>query len=119
MVRIEGIITQLIFEHALRIRVKEEGPSKTQGPSAEGTAPATPRSEATAVVSEDGGESRSETDSNTVPATEDSSVKGDKPAEEKKDPGANLVGKINNLMSTDLDKICKYVCFPFCSMMGD
>ncbi|KAF8256886.1 ABC transporter type 1, transmembrane domain-containing protein [Lactarius quietus] len=122
LVRTTAIVTQLVFEHALRIRMKAET-SSSPGP----TPTATPdgRSEATTpdsgsvveihTASEDAGGDSPETRSeqSTTPAT---SIKGKQKEETpgshngKEDgdkPGAsrNLVGKMNNLVSTDLENI--------------
>ncbi|KAH8986100.1 hypothetical protein EDB92DRAFT_2116516 [Lactarius akahatsu] len=122
LVRITAIITQLVFEHALRIRVKAETSS-----SPEATPTATPEvgSQATTpdsgsaveinIVSEDAGGSGEETRSeqSTLAA---SSIKGkrkeeasrsDSGSEDGEEPGdsSNLVGKMNNLISTDLENI--------------
>lgn len=117
--RVTAIVTQLVFEHSLRIRVKAETSSST------GTTPvATPegRSEATTpdtasiadvnVSSETTGGSSEEGE----PSTASSSTKGKQREEfptapssdgDREEPGksSNLVGKINNLVSTDLENL--------------
>jgi hypothetical protein len=124
LVRIEAIITQLVFEHSLRIRMKEEAPAETQN---EGTTVVpTPEPEgATAVVA--AGTSAHSTDETTVvgrgtsghsPTTSNSKGKGKQrkasPVAPSATPSAagkpekkqeNLVGKINNFISTDLGNI--------------
>ncbi|KAH9041241.1 hypothetical protein EDB85DRAFT_2139914 [Lactarius pseudohatsudake] len=122
LVRVTAIVTQLVFEHALRIRVKAETSS-----SPEATPTATPEvgSQATTpdsgsaveinIVSEEAGGSGEETRSeqSTIAA---SSIKGkrkeeasgsDSGSEDGEEPGdsSNLVGKMNNLVSTDLENI--------------
>ncbi|KAH8997804.1 hypothetical protein EDB86DRAFT_2828663 [Lactarius hatsudake] len=122
LVRVTAIVTQLVFEHALRIRVKAEASSS---PAA--TPDATPevRSEATTpdsgsvieinIVSEEAGGNSEETRSeqSTIAG---SSIKGkqkeeapgsDSGRESDDEPGdsSNLVGKMNNLVSADLENI--------------
>ncbi|KZV59749.1 P-loop containing nucleoside triphosphate hydrolase protein [Peniophora sp. CONT] len=80
LVRAEAIITQLIFEHALRLRVKSHGPDETVD-----TGPAT----ATPSASLEGGDG----DQSDAKAKKD----------ERKD--TNFVGKLNNLVTTDLQNI--------------
>ncbi|KAH9986083.1 hypothetical protein BJV74DRAFT_845474 [Russula compacta] len=117
LVRASAIVTQLVFEHALRIRVKAETSSSTT------TTPAvTPeaRSEVTTpdnvsiaediIVSEATGRSG---EGNGL-STKSSSIKGkqkeDSPAtpvgdDEDAAKSSNLVGKMNNLVSTDLENL--------------
>ncbi|KEP52172.1 multidrug resistance-associated ABC transporter [Rhizoctonia solani 123E] len=95
LVHTEAIITQIIFEHSLRIRMVSAVPNKTSEISDERT-----------VI--EGGEvdnTRSADTSETptmVASTSSASVKG---KEQDDDEGSNLIGKINNLMSTDLGNI--------------
>ncbi|KAH8986103.1 hypothetical protein EDB92DRAFT_1949382 [Lactarius akahatsu] len=117
-VRVTAIVTQLVFEYALRIRVKAETLSST-----EATPTATPEvgSEATTpdsssvveinTVSEEAGGSGEETrgEQLTVAA---SSIKGERKEEASgSDSGdeaggsSNLVGQLNNLVSTDLENL--------------
>ncbi|KAH9166017.1 hypothetical protein EDB89DRAFT_2076263 [Lactarius sanguifluus] len=117
LVRVTAIVTQLVFEHALRIRVKAE-----TSPSPEATPIATPEvgSEAMTpdggsvveinIVSEEAGGSGEEirSEQSTIAA---SSVKGEQkeeaPGSDSDEAGgpSNLVGKMNNLVSTDLENI--------------
>ncbi|KAH9019338.1 hypothetical protein EDB83DRAFT_2508436 [Lactarius deliciosus] len=115
-VRVTAIVTQLVFEHALRIRVKAE-----TSPSPEATPISTPEgcSEATTpdsgsvvdinIVSEEAGESgETQSEQWTIAA---SSVKGERKEEasgsdsDNAGGSSNLVGKMNNLVSTDLENI--------------
>ena len=128
-VRTEGLLTQLVFEHSLRIRSKAETSNGEVGRDnltfvdtpdsehiTEGTATdsksderASESSEASTTVSLD-----SSTDFNS---TAESHIKGKdrddppilksdakQPTKVKKD-AQNLVGKINNLVTTDLENI--------------
>ncbi|KAJ7700269.1 hypothetical protein B0H16DRAFT_1642910 [Mycena metata] len=114
LVRVESIISQLVFAHRqapalsanLRIRVKAEttsasDDSTTLGSGAESTAePATPEngeSEGTTVQA-----STSSAKSGTTTVTQPSKPTKD---ESKKSDGKSLVGKINNLVTTDLENI--------------
>ncbi len=127
LVRCEAIVTQLVFEHALRIRMKAEAHSTTPTPStpSEASAPATPGdvtppdtehatdgstdTETTLhspASSEGDAHSRDTTlkDSSASVKSTDDSKKGKETA--PVDPEAkNLVGKINNLVTTDLQNI--------------
>ncbi|KAH9166805.1 hypothetical protein EDB89DRAFT_2245995 [Lactarius sanguifluus] len=121
LVRVTAIVTQLVFEHALRIRVKAEtssSPAATPGATPEvGSEATTPDSGSvieTNIVSEAGGSSEeSRSEQSTIAG---SSIKGkgkekapgsDSGRESDDEPGdsSNLVGKMNNLVSTDLENI--------------
>src|SRR6266404_7547926 len=123
LVRVTAMITQLVFEHALRIRVKAETPSS---PAPSPTATPEGRSEATtpdsgSIVDDNGlsdgaGGSSEETRSepSTTTASISSTIKGKRkenaaPASDSgKDDSngpSNLVGKMNNLVSTDLENL--------------
>ncbi|KAJ7264445.1 P-loop containing nucleoside triphosphate hydrolase protein [Mycena haematopus] len=119
LVRVEAIITELVFAHSLRIRMKAEttGTEKTEGDASVVETPASPSvaSAAADVESTDAatpenvdGSSRSEDESETVQASS-SSIKSAAKEEvtkpdEKKIEGS-LVGKINNLVTVDLGNI--------------
>ena len=106
------MITQLVFEHALRIRMKSEPSESSPSSSQPSTGAQTPDTasiaESTSGHSPDGTEATEGTSttlaSEATPSEADkASVKGEKkPIGEK---GGNLVGKINNLVSTDLNNI--------------
>jgi hypothetical protein len=121
-VRVTAITTQLVFEHALRIRVKAETSSS---PAATPTATPEGRSEATTpdsgsavevnIMSEDGsgGSEEAQSEQSTTAAL---SVKGkrkdDAPGSvssqgdgDEAGSSSNLVGKMNNLISTDLENL--------------
>ncbi|KAI9434157.1 hypothetical protein H4582DRAFT_2081171 [Lactarius indigo] len=122
LVRVSAIVTQLVFEHTLRIRVKAETSSS---PSA--TPDATPDSRSGSmtpdsgsivevdIVSEEVGGS-SEGTRSEQPTITASRIKGkrkegapgsDSGMEDGHKPGnsSNLVGKMNNLVSTDLENL--------------
>ncbi|KAH8986098.1 hypothetical protein EDB92DRAFT_1818411 [Lactarius akahatsu] len=116
-VRVTAIITQLVFEHALRIRLKaetslypESTPTATPEVGSEDTTPDSGSVVEINIVSEDAGGSGKETRSeqSTIAA---SSSKGERKAEasgsDRDEAGglSNLVGKMNNLVSTDLENI--------------
>jgi hypothetical protein len=86
IIRAEAIITQLVFEHALRIRMK---------------------SETDAAVSRRGDRNQSAEDPANVPVVESTSTQ--KPGrfrfEETRLKSKNLIGLINNLVTTDLGNI--------------
>jgi hypothetical protein len=120
LVRVSAVVTQLVFEHALRIRMKAETSSSTRT-----TPVATPNtlSEATTpdnvsiagdnIVAEPATGSSEEAGQ----STSSSSIKGKQREgshpptpvgdDDSEDLGksSNLVGKMNNLVSTDLDNL--------------
>ncbi|KAF8265084.1 hypothetical protein EI94DRAFT_1736769, partial [Lactarius quietus] len=122
VVRTTAIVTQLVFEHALRIRVKAEA---TSSPAATPTATPEARSEVTTpdngsvveiniVSEEDGGASEEpQSEPSTTAASsikgkrKDESIGSDSSKEEGDESGSpsNLVGKMNNLVSTDLENL--------------
>jgi hypothetical protein len=114
-VQVECLITQLLFEHSLRIRVKAEtsDPTETHGDASVTPAnePVTPDSQSVAETQE---ASESDTLAHSQGNTETTinapgDVKPDKSAKETKEDGAskasNLTGKITNLVTTDLKNI--------------
>ncbi|KAI9434174.1 hypothetical protein H4582DRAFT_2177883 [Lactarius indigo] len=126
LVRVSAIVTQLVFEHALRIRVKAET-SSSPSATPDATPDATPnsRGESTTpdsgsivevdIMSEEAGGSSEETRSEQ-PTITASRIKGkrkeeapgsDSGMEDGHKPGdsSNLVGKMNNLVSTDLENL--------------
>ncbi|QRV86037.1 ABC transporter transmembrane region [Ceratobasidium sp. AG-Ba] len=125
LVRTEGMLTQLIFEHSLRIRMTAETGSSDSGSKTPKTA--TPDEDAASVSGEAAVEEESNNGSSTAHTAEGSNAqtlvastssvdgkgkgKDDKTKDGKKDEGkassesSNLVGKINNLMSTDLGNV--------------
>ena len=140
-VRAEAIITQLVFEHALRIRVKAETSNGTStNTAATGSSPAIPATldsrsiadnQATDAVSDDnvGDEAVclsgvSVVDDGRVSTPQDSSasitssssaskkkiktpkdIRTDNTSVKPSADGRNLVGKLNNLVTTDLGNI--------------
>ena len=118
--RVSAIVTQLVFEHALRIRMKAETSS-----SARTTPVVTPdtRSEATtpdnvSIADDDAvAQLAAVRDENSRQSTTpSSSIKGKQKEvspsptvgeDDNETPGksSNLVGKMNNLVSTDLDNL--------------
>lgn len=104
---LQAIVTELVFEHALRIRMKEErllaNSSSTQ---------ATPESSSTLIApdqSDSAQESIGEDTSATLPASEETTptppLRANKKNSENPDSNYSLVGKINNLISSDLENI--------------
>ncbi|PSS37122.1 hypothetical protein PHLCEN_2v995 [Hermanssonia centrifuga] len=110
--RIQGIVTQVILDHALRIRLKADVPESSDKKDA--TAASTPDTISivdegeTSTLAEDqrssDGDDRSTTaasGSAGAPTKDSGSIKdvGTKPSEKKE---GNMIGKINNLVTTDL-----------------
>ncbi|PCH33304.1 hypothetical protein WOLCODRAFT_135046 [Wolfiporia cocos MD-104 SS10] len=123
LVRATGIITQLIFEHSLRIRMKAEVPD-TPVNSTVNTVVGTPDTASIAEGIPDGtSHSPSSSEDETVRAstasmqtsTSTGTAKGKQKSgdttsvkrqvSDDSTKGGNLVGKINNLVTTDLDNV--------------
>lgn len=137
LVRCEAIITQLVFEHSLRIRVKAETEkTKDERPATSPETPTTPVAEsthestatATSTLEGDSEHSRGTTaisagaystseetvraSSSSVKSTSSRGSKRGKDKAKKVDEApagtssaSNLVGRINNLVTTDLGNI--------------
>ncbi|KAI0711801.1 P-loop containing nucleoside triphosphate hydrolase protein [Cerioporus squamosus] len=131
-VRIQAIITELVFEHSLRIRMKAETSETVDVPkSGENTAVATPDSASQAGAEESAGSGSESGEGETAafvahtatsstatavaptsaaakgkgkaPSVVDAPKKVKAPEQPKtKGKGKNLVGRINNLVSSDL-----------------
>ncbi|KAI0357911.1 P-loop containing nucleoside triphosphate hydrolase protein [Trametes cingulata] len=138
-VRIQAVVTELVFEHALRVRMKADTPdSSAATPSSVSTAVVTPDNASQSGTDGDesqGGETETgdaahsvtASSSTAVPPSASSSVKGkgkeqstsgrgsttlpttapapSKAPETKKGANQHLVGRINNLVSSDLSSI--------------
>ncbi|KAH7912982.1 hypothetical protein BJ138DRAFT_1225912, partial [Hygrophoropsis aurantiaca] len=119
LVRTEGTITQLVFEHALRIRMKAELPddniNNTDTPTV--SSPDTPSITQRRTASPEGPDG---SDDETVHAssmddrsplrmatlkTQDSKTGKEDSDSQPKSSADNLVGKMNNLVTTDLTNI--------------
>ena len=133
IVRIQGLLTQLVFEHSLRIRMKAE--ASGHKPSSQAATPSTPSiaEESSPTVdnaSEYGHPVRDENETQTSSSptvmgssqeasqfTLKGSIKGKDKAEDAETPkkrtgdAKNLLGRINNLVSSDLDAIVDGVDF--------
>lgn len=121
LVQTEAIITQLVFDHSLRIRMKSET-SSSPSASRASTAVHTPdnASIAEATDAEQGSPSRSNengsedetvhaSSASTTSATATKKGSDTKKTEEKLAtsgaPAGNLIGRINNLVTTDLNNL--------------
>ncbi|KAJ3890944.1 hypothetical protein GG344DRAFT_77404 [Lentinula edodes] len=124
LVRTQAIITQLVFEHSLRIRVKAETADSPGSSTSSSPETLTPDSASVHEGTVDGSDtihsiSPSEAESTTVHSSTTSVSSGtdkgkakktDKRTKKESDDAPssdtnNLVGKINNLVTTDLDNI--------------
>jgi len=126
LVRTEGLLTQLIFEHSLRIRMKAETNSEKESPvavmSAEtpdtayvadseaGSCSGDCTSESTAVGSRETSNKYQATLAVPKGKSKDtssisSSSPPHKPLKKEIKEANNLIGKINNLVTTDLSNI--------------
>ncbi|KZT67108.1 multidrug resistance-associated ABC transporter [Daedalea quercina L-15889] len=122
LARVEAIITQLVFEHALRMRMKadvSDAPNQSGNTTAAGTpdTASVAESSTTAQTAQDNGNSEAsagkgkqqqaaQTDPAPSQGADANKVLGkdEKPQDEEK-KGQNVVGKINNLISSDLASI--------------
>jgi hypothetical protein len=127
-VRLESILTALVFDHALRIRLTAEvsaddGTGGAEEDGADGSKASWPESRATtptaAAESDDDEAERAHSraasaasgltavnsrSAAAADSSKDNKAKeaADKKAKEKKAKGANLTGKINNLVTSDM-----------------
>lgn len=113
LVHTEGIITQLVFEHALRIRVKSEkvpessgdimlGPGTTETSSISGNTVVEPSTAASSAASSVKGKNKAQNEE-TMPVT--SATRTDQPERQSQKSSDKLLGRINNLVSNDLGNI--------------
>lgn len=110
----QAIITQLVFDHALRIRVKAE---VAGGNTPASSAATTPDSASIAETASEGDDAETQTTAaasdggaarkhKRTPSASSTSTKApEKGAEEAAGKGGNLVGKLNNLVTTDLNNV--------------
>lgn len=127
LVQTEAIITQLVFDHALRIRVKSETSSGTPGSSIASSVATTPDNASIADASErsesPGGDDDDETQTAVSEGTNASRTSKDKksrsaseatssttatatePTKSEGPHAGNLVGKLNNLVTSDLNNV--------------
>ncbi|KAF8994841.1 P-loop containing nucleoside triphosphate hydrolase protein [Hymenopellis radicata] len=94
IVRLQALLTELVFEHSLRIRMKAAVPEES---------------------TLDGAASAGNGDESTVQANQ-AEKEGAKKASQPDSATSNLVGKINNLVSTDLQNVTDARDF-FCSSL--
>lgn len=120
MVRIQAILTQLVFDHALRIRVKAETSDTPPSSTVTSTA-TTPDTASIADRSENAntpggsfdGDSENETTGDTAAkklvstelSTSSTSTKVADKLNEPAAKGGNLVGRMTNLVTTDMNNI--------------
>ena len=128
LIRTEGLLTQLVFEHSLRIRLKAEASSeKIEGDNltvigtqdiesvAQGTSVdpnslsgeiASQSNQDSTPISRDSSSDPQSTLNGPVKAMDSSTLKSDtKSAAKDKKEAQNLIGKINNLVTTDIGNI--------------
>ncbi|KAF8157940.1 multidrug resistance-associated ABC transporter [Crassisporium funariophilum] len=105
LVHTEGLLTQLVFEHSLRIRLKAETSDDEKAvPSDQDKGSANEHSQVSTAVSR-------ETSTVTVKAsskgkaTSDALPKTSETTAAEKKGADNLIGKINNMVTTDLTNI--------------
>lgn len=133
MIRAQGMVTQLVFEHSLRIRVKAETSSEDGGHGSASTLVGTPETESVAestadtgqtVVSEGTAVGGNSNDNGAETPRQTSGNGGKKNGKSAQSPSAakdikkagtttttatsskgNFIGKLNNLVTTDLQNI--------------
>ncbi|KAJ7704720.1 hypothetical protein B0H14DRAFT_2484133, partial [Mycena olivaceomarginata] len=109
LVQLEAIITQLVFTHSLRIRMKAEttAAKDVDDDSAVAEGPPTADIQLKPSRPENGesSSSRSQNDSATVQANKPSKPENNLKQEETKQSQGSLVGRINNLVTVDLGTI--------------
>lgn len=115
MVRAQGILTQLLFDHALRIRVKAEA-HRDPTVSAPSTAAPTPDNASIAEgSSNDSGEETAgsvasatvkgkQREPSSAPSVTSSTTKVDKEKDASPEK-TNLAGRLNNLATTDMESL--------------
>lgn len=107
--QVQGVVTELIFEHALRVRLKADvGDSGTEVESTASTvAPSVEEPNETSAVSDAPDSSTIGDGSTTVADQSQSGSSGatDKDKEGTTTEGSNMIGKINNLVTTDANAI--------------
>jgi len=135
LARAEALVTELVFEHSLRIRLKAETsndspeaasvtsapPTSKDAPAKDATAATTPETDGTQTLKADSASEVSastavasrvpspvESDASTSKADQKGKTKAnpDHPNGEKKSvKDSNFIGKLNNLVTTDLQNI--------------
>jgi hypothetical protein len=126
LVRTEELLTQLVLEHSLRIRLKAEASNKkieedniavigtqdsasvTEGTSVDSNSSerASQSSQASTPISRNSSSDSQSTSNDPVKGKDSSTLKSDtKSATKDKKEAQNLIGKINNLVTTDLGNI--------------
>lgn len=105
IVRAQGVLTQLIFDHALRIRV--QGDVKEDSLTQESPASEHPSPEGSSNAR---GGSSSDVDEETVASSTSFDAKADDqssetPKQESKPNTANLAGRLNNLVTSDMSNV--------------
>jgi len=102
LAHIQGILTQLVFEHSLRIRFKAEGSSDLPAASAAATPRETPETRSIAEGADEEADVQTVRTESTAASKSKAKAGPELPAPEPKKKD-NLVGKINTLVTVDLD----------------
>jgi hypothetical protein len=127
LVRAEAIVTQLVFVHALRIRLNSADKQKSNAnysatPDSVPSDAATDRDTESTTAAESSSSERSASpapSTSTVTPSDAGSSKGSQAKEEgsqdEKQNSTQIVGKINNLVTSDMDAINQAKDFPYLS----
>ncbi|TFY68446.1 hypothetical protein EVJ58_g1015 [Rhodofomes roseus] len=106
LTRVEAIITQLVFEHALRMRMKADTSDESAKSEGDTTVAGTPDTAYVAgssatTAQENGNDNDSDSSAGKGKQKSTTTAQTAKPKDDEK-KGKNVVGKINNLISSDL-----------------
>lgn len=118
----QAIVTELVFEHALRIRMKA-GTNDGQISSIESTAPATPGAASQAGDGDFGSATPSSSTSSKGKGKAYPELESTKRCAKPEAPQAkekNIIGRINNLVSSDLNNLdnCSMYFVQACAYSG-
>ncbi|KAJ7347434.1 hypothetical protein DFH08DRAFT_960765 [Mycena albidolilacea] len=108
LVQVEGLLTELIFEHALRVRVKAHNPDDGEGAAkaAKDASASDTTSTLAPATSDEGSDSGSETMQGTSMTSAAKDNGKDTHSVKDKAPHSSIdVGKISNLVTTDLRNV--------------
>ena len=118
--RAGAVLTQLIFNHALKIRVKAE--TSPEAPSGNTTAVPTPDTASIADAPAPSEPTSDDANGSKKAKQQTPSVSGEstntKVTEDPKPSGGNFLGKLNNLVTTDWNNVSSGADFLMLSMCG-
>lgn len=98
----QGLLTQLVFEHSLRIRFKAERSKEDSFPTVQWPDPGTPSVEGSVTL--EGSDSHSDITASSTKGKAKADTFTTMSAQDEKKEG-NLIGRINTLVTVDLDNV--------------